>query len=338
MKKVLRFIGILLLIIIAGVLILGLIAPKETASERSMLVNAPQNIVADYMFHYKNFNDWSPWAKLDTAMTTEIIGEDNAVGTKYQWKGNDKVGVGELTTKDLKDNEMYYTMVFKEPWESTAEGYWKLQDAGNGQTKVLWGFSSPASFPMNGIMMLMGMKKMLEDDFDKGLATLKEKTEAIAKDGGNATSFKIEELQFPGHTYATIRKVLTLDEAKMFEFFTNSYDQLGKAAGKRINGPASNLVYKWDEANNQTDMAAAFPVSGTEDVKGATMATVPSGKSYMIVYTGGYKGIYAAHEQLSKKMMDSKKDIGIVIEEYIKGPGDEKDSTKWITNVIYVQK
>lgn len=85
-------------------------------------------------------------------------------------------------------------------------------------------------------------------------------------------------------------------------------------------------------------MAAAFPVSGTEDVKGATMATVPSGKSYMIVYTGGYKGIYAAHEQLSKKMMDSKKDIGIVIEEYIKGPGDEKDSTKWITNVIYVQK
>lgn len=338
MKKVLRFIGILLLVIIAAVLILGLIAPKETISERSVVINAPQAVVADYLFHYKNFNEWSPWAKLDTTMTTSITGEDNAVGTKYHWKGNENVGSGDMITKGLKADEMYYTMQFLEPWESTAEGYWKVQDAGNGQTKVLWGFSTVTGYPMNGIMMVMGMKKMIEKDFDKGLTTLKTVLETKAKDGGSQNKFTIEPMQFLGHTYATIRKTLPIDDAKLFDFFSNSFEQLGKAAGKRIAGPASSLVYKWDEATKTTDMAAAFPVSGTEDVAGMTMATIPASSAYRIVYTGGYGGIKAAHEQLSKQMMDNKREISVVVEEYIKGPGDEKDSTKWITNVIYLVK
>lgn len=338
MKKILRFIGILLLIVIAAILLIGLIAPKETKSEVSILINAPKEVVADYMLHYGHFKDWSPWQKLDPNMKIEITGEDNAAGTKYSWEGNKDVGKGEMVTKEIKDGEMDYTMRFIEPFESTAEGFWKVEDAGNGQTKASWGFTSSASYPMNGIMMVMGMKKKIEKDFNEGLNKLKTLAEAHAKDGGSTGGFKIEEMQFPGHTYAAIRKVVAIDEAKMHEFFMDSYKQLGAGAGKRINGPASSLVYKWDEANKQADMAAAFPVSGTDAVKGAVMVTVPASSSYVIVYNGGYGRMAAAHDAIGKHVGMNKKEVSMVIEEYIKGPGDEKDSTKWVTNIIYLIK
>lgn len=338
MKKVLRFIGILLLIIVAGVLILGLVAPKEMKTERTVMINAPKSVVANQMFQYKHFSNWSPWASLDSNMKTEVIGQEGVVGTKYVWEGNKDVGKGEMVTKAIRDGEMDVDIHFKEPWESNAAAVWKVEDAGNGKSKATWGFTTKLSYPMNGIMMLMGMRKMLEKDFDKGLDNLKTYAETHAHDTAVIGNWNIQDVQFPGHTYATIRKVMPIDMEAMNKFFSESYSQLGQAAGNRINGPASGIFYSWDEEHQQTDMAAGFPVSGTEPVHGATMATVDPSKAYMIVYTGGYSGSGEAHMALSNHMKDNNQEMGLVIEEYIKGPGEENDSTKWVTNIYYLHK
>ncbi len=337
MKKFLRIIGILLLIIIAGVLILGAIAPKEMKTERSVVINAPKDVVAQHMLQYKNFNHWNPWAPMDPNMKSEVIGEEGVTGTKYQWTGNKQVGKGEMVVKSATADEVQYEMHFMEPWESTADGTWRVEDAGNGQTKAIWGFRSDSKFPMNGLMMLMGMEKMLAADFDKGLNKLKAYSEAHANDGASAGDFKIQQVQFPGHTYAAIRKTIANNDMDaMHKFFSESYSSLGKAAGDRINGPASNIVYKWDEGTHTADMAAAFPVSGGDPVQGASMVNVGPSKSYMVVYIGGYAGSIMAHEALSKYVTSKSMMQTMVIEEYLKGPGEEKDSTKWVTNIYYL--
>lgn len=335
MKKVLRFIGVLLLILVVGVLILGLVAPKEMAVTRTELINAPKSVVAAQMLHYKNFNNWSPWSELDPNMKTEVVGEDGAAGAKYTWSGNDKVGKGEMLAKSVSDDELQYSLKFMEPWESTAEGSWKVEDAGNNKTNATWNFTTHVGFPMNGLMMLMNMRKHLGMDFRKGLRKLKAYSEAHANEAP-ASAYKIEDLQFPGHTYATIRKTMKTDMAEMEKFFGENIPAIGKSAGKRIIGPASALVYKWDEAAGSTDMAAAFPISGAEPIAGTTLVTVPPSKGYVLVYKGGYAGLGGAHQAIGTHLAAKGGKQGMVIEEYIKGMQDEKDSTKWETNIIYL--
>ena len=249
-------------------------------------------------------------------------------------KGNSDMGSGEMTTKEVTGNELKYDMRFIEPFESEAKGYWRVEDAGNGQSKAIWGFSTHMGFPMNGIMMLAGMKKSLEKDFDKGLSRLKTYVETHANDAP-ASGMNITEVQFPGGTYATIRQKLSTDQATMMKFFDESYQKLGKAAGNRITGHAACLSYGWDENANQADLAPAFPVSGTEPVAGATMVTVPPTPALMTVYTGGYGSLMKAHEALGKQFGG---EPSLVVEEYVKGPGDEQDSTKWVTNIYYLRK
>ena len=122
------------------------------------------------------------------------------------------------------------------------------------------------------------------------------------------------------------------------DFFNNAYTTLGKAAGTRITGPASGLYFTWDEQKGTTDMAPAFPVSGNEPVSGATLHQLTPSRAYQVVYNGGYSGSMQAHEALGKYIAQKGEQQQLVIEEYIKGPGEEKDSTKWVTNIIYLVK
>jgi len=334
MKKFLRILGILILLLALVVLIMGLIAPNDIKMERSVTIKGPKQAVKGQMFRYEHFKNWSPWQELDPNMKTSITGDEGAVGTKYAWEGNDDVGAGEMTTTKIDENEKHYDMHFLKPWESKAEGYYRVEDAGNGETRATWGFTTHSSFPMNGIMMMMGMKKMLAKDFDKGLNKLKEYVESGK--AGTGSDFMIQEVQYPGGTYATVRK--TIGWSELEKFFGDAFGMLGQAAGQRIAGAPVSIIYVWDEQNMKTDVAAGFPVSGTDAVKGAEMVMMAPSAAYMIVYTGGYSGSVKAHEALSRHVKDNAKELNVVMEEYIKGPGEEPDSNKYVTNIYYLLK
>jgi len=331
MKKVLRFLLVIIGVVIAGVLITGLIAPKDISMERSIVVNAPKDVVSRHMFSFNNFSDWNPWYALDTNTKVEIKG-DGSNGATYAWE-SEETGKGIMTATDISADQLKYSMKFIEPFESNADGYWKLEDAENGSTRVSWGFTTHAGYPMNGIMMIMGVTGSLRKDFDKGLTNLKNYVEARKND---APAYKVEEISFDAHTYATIRKTMKTDDMNaMTQFFGSSYETLGKAAGPNINGLPSAIFYTWDMQKGITDVAPAFPVKPGTAIAGATMQDVPASKAYRIVYTGGYAGSGAAHEALAQHIAKAGEQQTFVIEEYVKTPGEEPDSNKWVTNIIY---
>ncbi|WP_276132308.1 SRPBCC family protein [Polluticoccus soli] len=328
MKKVLRFVGILILIIVAAVVILGLIAPKEITVERSIAINGSKDIVSEQMMKYNNYQYWNPWADMDSNMKWDVTGEDGAPGARYHWTGPE-VGEGEMVTKEARPDGMSYSLHFVEPFESDAEGTYRVEDMGNGQTKAIQTFTQKENFPMNGLMMAMNMRGMLEQSFDKGLAKLKKHVES-----GAAGAFAIKEVQFPANTYATIRKDIGWDE--MNKFFGESWGVLGKEAGQRITGAPAGIFYTWNEQNHRTDAAAAFPISGSEPVNSAILTTVPDSRAYMVEYKGGQTGMIRAHEAIGKRMAANGKKQSYVIEEYIVGPEQEADSNKWRTNIYYI--
>jgi len=346
MKKFLRFVGVLLLVIVAGVIILGLVAPKDVALERSIAINAPRSVVAEQMLYYKNFHNWSPWQKMDPGMQATLTGEDGRQGAKYEWKGNKDVGSGEMnivgntegTVKDRPQthfSSVNYNMTFREPWESTAEGYWRVEDANAGQSKAIWGFSTHIPFPLNGIAMVMGMGRLTKD-FDEGLKNLKTYTEKHLKE---MPVVDIRTIQFSGKTFAAIKKQMPIHDMEgMSQFFSNSFGTLGKAAANRVNGNATGLFFNWDEKNDKADLAAALPVSEGDPIAGTEMVQVGPSKGYEVTHQGGYAATAHIHDAMMKHISDRGEKISMAMEEYVKGPHQEPDSNKWVTNIIYLVK
>ena len=179
--KVLKIAGIVLLGIIAIVVLLGLVAPAEYHAERSILIDAPKELVYTHVRYWRNWQAWSPWAEQDSSMTVTISGVDGEIGSVYHWQGDpDITGLGEMTnTGFTPDTEVLYDLYFMEPMESSSTGYVRLRDAGENKTEVAWGFSGEMAFPWNVMLLFYSMDDMMQKDFDRGLSLLKAKTEAI---------------------------------------------------------------------------------------------------------------------------------------------------------------
>jgi hypothetical protein len=332
MGKVLRFILILISILLVGFLVLCAVTSSEVNMERRTTINAPKAVVWEQIVNFKNWMHWSSWKEQDTTIVVDYSGADGQVGSKYHYVGQHS-GEGTCTNIGLTDGEMKYEMDFVKPFPGKADGYYKVVEEG-GKTTVIVTYHQKMGFLMRGMFAIMG-KGMLEKMFDRGLELLKIYSETHKNDApAGVASFNIQETQFAAHTYAGVRKVIKWVD--MMKFYSDTYADMGKKLGARIVGPASDIVYKWDEQNQEADMHVGFPVADKAPVDGGTIVEVAASPAYMIQYTGGYAGTANAHVALGEHLGKSGKKMGLVIEEYIKGPGDTQDSNAYVTNIYYL--
>lgn len=174
----LKKIGIGLLILISIPLIAGLFISKEVNYEKSIIIDAPIEIVWLHVNSLSAIDTWSPWNDYDPQMKKVLTGTDGEVGAKQQWESkHEKVGKGSQTISKIEaPNLIETTLKFYEPYESEAKGYIKLFDE-NGTTKVSWGFSSEMPYPFNVTKLFMNMEKMMGEEWQNGLTKLKKKCE-----------------------------------------------------------------------------------------------------------------------------------------------------------------
>jgi len=177
MKKLLKIIGLLLLLVIAFVLIGGLFIKKDYHIEREIIINAPKEKVWSHVKSLQAFAKWNPFLEKDPNVKVNFTGQEGAIGSVYEWDGNSDVGKGSqtITVADSSTSSFKSHLHFIKPFEGDAEGYVKLADAGSN-TKVSWGFDSKYKYPMN--VMTLFMDGMMKEVFDKGLGNLKKIAEA----------------------------------------------------------------------------------------------------------------------------------------------------------------
>jgi len=177
MKKVLKIIGILILLVIAFVLIAGIFIKKDYHLEKDIVINAPREKVWAHVNTLRQFSTWNPFVEKDPNVKTSYEGVEGTVGSKYSWDGNSDVGKGTQTITAIDSaSSVKSHLHFIKPMEGEAEAYLNLSDAGNGATKVTWGFDSRYKYPMNVMTLFMG--GMMGDMFNKGLGKLKTLSEA----------------------------------------------------------------------------------------------------------------------------------------------------------------
>jgi len=336
LKKFFQFLGILIAIAAVGVIVLGVIEPKDAIVKRSILIHSPKDSVFAQISKFRNWPNWSPWQKLDTAMKIAYEGEDGQAGSGYTWVGDEyKVGSGEIKSSAVQGTRMDYEFHLNlKPWQMNATGALDAKDTVNHNVLVTWTFSKHTPFPFNAAAMFLDLEKWMGPDLESGLLNLKQYTELHSP---YIEQVEIKEVNYPEHIFEGIRK--TVGWGDLMKFFSENSQLVLKDVDGKINGPSAGLFYEWDTANKRADVAAVFPVSDTTSpVKGTSFFHAGPARAYLAVERGGYSSSGIIHSALARYTAAKGQTPSLIVEEYIVSPKQEPDSNKWVTNVYYLVK
>jgi uncharacterized protein YndB with AHSA1/START domain len=170
----------ILLVIVAVVLaFIGYVAlqPSTFSIERSAIVVAPVERVFGEVNDFHNWQQWSPWAKLDPDAKATFEGPASGEGAIFRWAGNEKVGEGSMTVLESRPNEhIKIRLDFVKPWAGTNATDFSFKPDGP-RTIVTWTMSGEQGFLQKAICVFMNPDKMVGEQFEKGLANLKQLAE-----------------------------------------------------------------------------------------------------------------------------------------------------------------
>lgn len=169
-------IAVLVLVLVAAV---GISRQPDTfAFERSTVIATPASVPYAYVNDFHEWTKWSPYEKLDTTMTKNYGGAPAGVGATYAWNGNMQAGQGTMKiVESIPAERISIDLHFTKPMEANNLSTFMFEPVGTG-TKVTWKMSGENTLMGKAIGMVMSMDKFLASDFEKGLASLKQVSEA----------------------------------------------------------------------------------------------------------------------------------------------------------------
>src|SRR5262245_23248905 len=102
---VLIIVGVIALLVIGFIAIVAM-TPTDFRIARKGLVNAPPAKVFPQVNDFHNWENWSPWAKLDPNMEQKYDGPPAGKGAGYWWNGSKQVGEGRMTITESRPHEL----------------------------------------------------------------------------------------------------------------------------------------------------------------------------------------------------------------------------------------
>jgi uncharacterized protein YndB with AHSA1/START domain len=171
---------IFLLVVALIILVFALASQKPDAFrvERSTTVNASPERVFALINDFRHFGEWSPWEKLDPAMTRTLTGPASGRGAVYEWSGNGKAGAGRMEiVESVPSSRVLMQLNFLKPFKSQSTAEYSIQSLG-GTTKVTWAMHGPSPLASKVMQLFMSMDAMIGKDFEAGLANIKRAVEA----------------------------------------------------------------------------------------------------------------------------------------------------------------
>jgi len=171
--KIIKKIGIALLIIIAIPFIVAIFIPKSYTVSVSETINQPRQVVFDYVRIFENQKYYSIWVMQDPDLKPEITGIDGTVGAVQKWNSKmEDVGEGEQEITSLTPDRMDIDLRFKRPFEGTARAANIFIPVSENETLLTSEFYSNESYPLNLPSYLFG-RKMMKEAQTKNLQNIK---------------------------------------------------------------------------------------------------------------------------------------------------------------------
>jgi Polyketide cyclase / dehydrase and lipid transport len=154
--------------------------PETFAVCRSATINAPADRIFGLINDFHHWASWSPFEKLDPAMTKTFSGPESGPGSSYAWVGNRKAGAGSMTISSATpSSRVGIAMEFLKPFKSESTVQFVIEPSGAGH-QVTWTMSGKNQLVSKVMSVFMSMDKLIGKDFAEGLSNLKRVAETSA--------------------------------------------------------------------------------------------------------------------------------------------------------------
>ncbi len=173
----LTYLGIAVLVLVAGALVVASTRPDSFRIERTILVKATPEAPYALVQDLHRWTEWSPWEGVDPAMKRTYGGPATGVGASYGWEGTAKVGSGRMEIIEaVPGAKLVLKLDFFTPMEAHNTAEFTFVREGGG-TRVTWAMFGPSPFLSKLIGLVFNMDRMVGGMFEKGLASLKDRCE-----------------------------------------------------------------------------------------------------------------------------------------------------------------
>lgn len=171
---------ILIGLALVTVLFLGFVTtrPGTFRYERTGLINATPERIFPYLSSLKLGGQWSPYERIDPNMKKEYSGPEAGVGAKMHFAGNKDVGEGNLEILKVVENAVVeIRLEMLKPFHGINNIQYTVTPEGAG-TRFSWTMSGEANFLSKLVGVFIDCDKMVGEQFEKGIANLKNVAEA----------------------------------------------------------------------------------------------------------------------------------------------------------------
>lgn len=331
--KFLKWLGVVILIVIAMFLIIPLFLPSNFHIEKSVIINKPVDDVFQTATDMNQRAKWDPWIEMDPDAEMEVNITPEIIGSGYYWNGK-IIGKGKITIKKFVPDELIKSEIeFISPRSSKSDIIWHFKDTEKG-TKVTWAFEGALSYPFEKWMGLF-MEKMISAPFEKGLNNFKSLVESLPKMNGRTG--EIKQTEFEGLKAVTITEECSINKitGKMIEMYSALMSYLKKNNHGLIGHPFA--IYHPSETEGMTLLECGLPVdkkmAGTDKIK---YIELPKCKVVMAMHFGHYNTVKSTYTVVQKYIKDNNLEVtGSPWEIYITDPFKEPDQDKWETKVYF---
>lgn len=176
MMKWLKQILIALLAVLGIMAVIGLLLPSSVHVERSIDIAAPTERVFPLLNDLREFNRWSPWARIDPDAVHDFSDPSAGDGAWMTWTSdNPSVGSGKMrVTESLANQKVSMELDFGP--QGTANASLAVESR-ESTSRVTWSFEEDLG--LNPVARYFGLMLdgLIGPEFDKGLANLKDLAE-----------------------------------------------------------------------------------------------------------------------------------------------------------------
>lgn len=174
-----KTLGIIVVVLVAAAVLYVATRPDHFHVERSGQVDAPPEVAFALINDFHQWEQWSPYEKLDPNLARSFEGPTSGPGAIYAYKGNSNIGEGRMTILESKPGQrVHIQLEFIQPFPANNQATFTLEPSGKG-TRVTWAMSGPNT--LMGKVMSPFMDGFIGKRMEEGLAALDAAAQAEAK-------------------------------------------------------------------------------------------------------------------------------------------------------------
>ncbi len=328
--KVLKWIFIVILALLALIIVIGFALPKDTKVTTSEEINLPPAKVFHFVAGFVDRTAWDPWIKADTAVKCTFDIVPGYVGSKYNWDGP-VVGKGIMQVDSVVFGSYILNRVSLMPGKFIPEE-WVFTPSGNG-TLFTWTITMSSGSPF-GRLANKALSGIIQKTMDGGKTALKTYLEANGVQLSKLTEIGIEE--YPALEALTLSAVVSQQDAGTW--FGQSYGKLYpaiQAQNLQPQGTPFALYEGYDPSAGKFTVTAGMPVSaGGKNAGEIRLQKYSSFMALKGLHNGPYDELQVTYAELQTYAKDNGIELsGVAWEFYLTDPAEATDPTQLLTLV-----